>query len=163
MFDLPPYTYIPGRTPHPFSDPDGHSNGISHEPVTDIAAAFAHGLKLFNHGYYWEAHEAWEGVWIALGRSGTQADFIKGLIKLAACGVKCLEGNETGARRHLQRATELFRSVQATHGHVETFGVCLDDLLSLTSQLATNMPIQGWDANESNVVVKSLLPQVQSN
>ena len=46
------------------------------------------GCDLFNHGYYWEAHETWEGLWNACGRSGTTADFLKGLIKLAAAGVK---------------------------------------------------------------------------
>jgi uncharacterized protein len=25
--------------------------------------AFGWGLDVFNHGYYWEAHEAWEGLW----------------------------------------------------------------------------------------------------
>ncbi|MCA8997366.1 MAG: DUF309 domain-containing protein, partial [Planctomycetaceae bacterium] len=55
----------------------------------------------------WEAHEAWEHVWIALGRFGDAADHIKGLIKLAAAGVKCLEGNTRGATRHANRALEL--------------------------------------------------------
>jgi len=56
---------------------------------------------------YWEAHEAWEHLWIALGRSGSEADIIKGLIKLAACGVKCLEANPIGASRHALRAANL--------------------------------------------------------
>ncbi|MER9007639.1 DUF309 domain-containing protein [Mesorhizobium sp. M0862] len=24
---------------------------------------FRWGIDLFNHGYYWEAHEAWEPLW----------------------------------------------------------------------------------------------------
>ncbi len=32
--------------------------------------AFLWGLDLFNHGYYWEAHEAWEGLWQVADRDG---------------------------------------------------------------------------------------------
>jgi hypothetical protein len=114
---LPPYTYTPRRTPHPLSDPAGHSYG-RHEPSAvaldpngwDQNEPYARGLRLFNHGYYWEAHEAWEAVWHAAGRSGPISEFLKGLIKWAAAGVKAREGRSEGVRRHLDRAMELFHS-----------------------------------------------------
>lgn len=68
---------------------------------------FLWGIRLFNAGFYWEAHEAWEHLWIDLGRSTPDATILKGLIKLAASGVKCLERNQHGAMRHAARATEL--------------------------------------------------------
>ncbi|MES2790917.1 MAG: DUF309 domain-containing protein [Planctomycetota bacterium] len=112
---LPAYTHIPGVTPHPLGDPQGHSFGQVHAacPAPDWPSLlecdlFQHGRRLFNAGYYWEAHEAWEGVWIAVGRAGLVADFVKGLIKLAAAGVKVREGSAVGAQRHLARAEELF-------------------------------------------------------
>jgi hypothetical protein len=71
---------------------------------------------LFNHGYYWEAHEAWEGVWIAAGRAGVDANFLKGLIKLAAAGVKAREGRVAGVQRHSRRAAALFELVRAELG-----------------------------------------------
>src|SRR5207249_5173379 len=87
---LPPYTHVPGRTPHPVSDPRGHSFGHAPEPsaVPDPddwrgCRAYLRGLDLFNHGFYWEAHEVWEGLWHACGRAGRTADFPQGLIKLA--------------------------------------------------------------------------------
>ena len=115
--DFPPYTYTPGGTPHPVSDPDGHSYGqrpaaLGAADVTelDVCPAFRWGVELFRRGYYWEAHEEWEAVWRALGRQGAAADFVKGLIKLAAAGVKAREGNGEGVRRHARRAAQLFRS-----------------------------------------------------
>lgn len=66
---------------------------------------------MFQHGYYWEAHEAWETAWIAAGRRGPLADYLKALIKLAACGVKCLAGNRPGAIRHARRAQELLQGL----------------------------------------------------
>jgi hypothetical protein len=115
---LPPYTYVPGRSPHPVSDPKGHMYG--HNPAQpppldptnwQHSEVYLYGIDLFNHGFYWEAHEAWESLWHAAGRTGIVADFLKGLIKLAAAGVKSLEENSTGVARHCNRAIDLLRSI----------------------------------------------------
>jgi hypothetical protein len=118
--EFPPYTYTPGVTPHPVSDPGGHSFGQRPAPLREAdvielerCAAYRWGLELFRRGYYWEAHEEWEAVWQALGRHGAVADFVKGLIKLAAAGVKARVGNGEGVQRHTRRAAELFRSAAA--------------------------------------------------
>jgi predicted metal-dependent hydrolase len=111
---LPPYSYVPGKFPHPIRADCGHSFGHSEPPSpqpTDdnwqTCEPYLWGFDLFNHGYYWEAHETWEAVWHALGRTGTRGEFVKGLIKLAAAGVKAREGSAEGVRRHLARAAEL--------------------------------------------------------
>ena len=107
---LPPYTHVPGVTPHPVSDPKGHLYGaedfLTGWPDEKL---LGWGGRLFEHGFYWEAHEAWEQLWIRFGRRGREADVVKGLIKLAACGVKCLETNQSGAIMHAKRATELLQ------------------------------------------------------
>lgn len=112
--ELPPYSYVPGQSPHPLSDPRGHSFGRHEPPVAALDEAtwrqnetWLYAIDLFNHGYYWEAHEAWEALWHAAGRKGPTADFLKGLIKLAAAGVKAREGRPPGVRRHALRAVEL--------------------------------------------------------
>jgi len=117
--DFPPYAFVPGQHPHPVTDPAGHSFG-EHDSVPETppqklveSTDFRFGIDLFNFGYYWEAHEEWEGLWHALGRSGKTADLLKGLIRLAAAGVKAREGNPRGVRRHAERARELFEKVEA--------------------------------------------------
>src|SRR6056297_3830625 len=90
---FPPYSYVPRMHPHPFSHPKGHSFEIAHNPITpsdQLAIDSRHdwAMDLFNHGFYWESHEAWESLWHAFERCGRQANFVKGLIKLAAAGVK---------------------------------------------------------------------------
>ena len=160
---FPPYTYVPGQSPHPVSDPTGHMHG--HEPPAPTPLDPAHwqqsetylyGIDLFNHGYYWEAHEAWESLWHAAGRQGDVADFLKGLIKLAAAGVKSLEGNPTGVLRHARRGIELLTSDASTariyHGinvsqviqeatlRCKTIESCDPDLLpDIWSQLALSL------------------------
>src|SRR5688572_20912239 len=104
---LPPYSYVTGLTPHPTSDPRGHSFGQHEPPPAPLDEAtyrnnpiYRYAIDLFNHGYYWEAHEEWEALWHAAGRAGTTAEFLKGLIKLAAAGVKAREGRPAGVRQH---------------------------------------------------------------
>ncbi len=119
---FPSYSYVPGHAPHPVSDPAGHMFGAKHKTQPPLlpeawkqSEQYLYGIDLFNHGYYWEAHEAWESLWHAAGRQGSMADFLKALIKLAAAGVKACEGNPTGVTRHATRAQELFVSLTKTN------------------------------------------------
>jgi uncharacterized protein len=115
---FPAYAYLPGRQPHPVRDPAGHSYGS--EPTAVAAEAslgsdvFRWGIDLFNHGYYWEAHEAWETLWRAPSQSAPLRLLFKGLILLAAAGVKIREGKQAAAGRHAARAAALFRRVTQT-------------------------------------------------
>jgi hypothetical protein len=120
---FPPYAYVSGRFPHPVSDPAGHSYGVVRERPAppdphcwQACRPYLLGLDLFNHGYYWEAHEVWEGLWHACGRAGPLAGVLKGLIKLAAAGVKVREGRPAGVRSHAARAAGLFRQAAAALG-----------------------------------------------
>lgn len=60
---------------------------------------YLYGIDLFNHGYWWEAHEALEAVWVAAGRRTDTGRFIKGLIQIAAAHLKWLLGSREAARR----------------------------------------------------------------
>ncbi len=108
---LPPYAHMPGRTPHPRADPRGHSHGEDEpraeaRPPEDWAQtpAYLLGVDLYNQGFYWEAHEAWEALWHAHGHHGEQADFLKALIQTSAAQLKrCLQQSR-GTRIHAQRS-----------------------------------------------------------
>jgi predicted metal-dependent hydrolase len=102
-------------SPHPVRDPTGHSYHV--EPIRVAAEAslssdaFLWGLDLFNHGYYWEAHEAWEGLWRVADRDGPLRMLFKGLILLSAAGVKIRERKNAAAARHAMRAAALLRQL----------------------------------------------------
>ena len=137
---FPAYSYVPGKFPHPLSDPVGHSFGHVGEKCEPLTPANAQrhveylwGIQLFNHGYYWEAHETWEQVWHACGRSGRAADYLKGLIKLAAAGVKSREGRQEGVIRHASRCAELLRGVKSSIGDANAapFGLPLELLIAI--------------------------------
>jgi len=140
--ELPPYSYVPGLFPHPTSDPRGHSFGQQEPPAAALDetsfqdnATYRFALDLFNHGFYWEAHEEWESLWHACGRHGPAADYLKGLIKLAAAGVKMREGRPGGTRRHAVRAAELFRHVSDTARGGMVFGLSLPLLIAAAEQV----------------------------
>src|ERR1700675_2052924 len=80
---FPPYAFVPGRYPHPTSDPKGHSFGITPALPAKVdpdrwqeCRPYLYGIDLFNGGYFWESHVAWEGLWMACGRKGVVADFL---------------------------------------------------------------------------------------
>ena len=140
---FPPYTYIPNRSlPHPRSSPLGHSHGLPEptaQPIDDDrwadSRAYLRGCRLFNAGYYWEAHEEWEALWHAQGRIGPVAEVLKGLIKLAAAGVKVREGRPQGVASHARRAAESFKIARAAVGPT-VLGLDLDHWGRLARDLA---------------------------
>ena len=150
--DFPPYSYVPGHFPHPISDPAGHSFGMSVSKPGPIDPAnwraspeYLRGIELFEYGYYWEAHEVWESLWLAAGRTGPIADFLKGLIKLAAAGVKLRAGNTAGVISHARRAEQLFRQVAQAHRPALSvdsrwLGCDLEHLIDFANNIATVPP-----------------------
>ncbi len=145
---FPPYTYVPGgEWPHPLSDPRGHSFGKQRKPGEPLTAQnwpasedYLFGIDLFNAGFFWEAHEVWEGLWQAAGRTGLMADFLKGLIKLAAAGVKRRQGVTPGVEGHARRAAEVFeRPAQRQQSHCLGLDV---DWLSRTARAWSLAPTQ---------------------
>jgi hypothetical protein len=150
---LPPYTYVPGQRPHPESDAAGHSFGRP-RPIVDpvdpnrwpSSRPYLRGLDLFNAGYYWESHVEFESIWLAAGRRGTIADFLKGLIHLAAAGVKHLEGKPEGVRSHARRATELWLQLTANQDgqRQSLLGLRLAELIKI-AQSVTHL---GWPVHD---------------
>ena len=118
---MPAYTYIPGSsTPHPIRHPSGHSYGRKNRSVKPLSAenwqenrSFLLAVDLFNHGYYWEAHEEWDRLLRASGNESIVGRFLKGLVKMAAAGVKVREHSIHGVRRHAASAGEVFADVAA--------------------------------------------------
>jgi hypothetical protein len=144
---LPPYSFVPGRFPHPFSDAAGHSHGRAAAQLSrpdsehwQTCLPYLRGLDLFNCGYYWEAHETWEGLWHACGRRGHSADFFKGLIQLAVAGVKVREGKPAGVRKHAARAAELFRQLAKGDRESSLFGLTLAQVAEYADTVARQPP-----------------------
>lgn len=147
LMRLPPYAYVPGHRPHPTRHPAGHSYGRPHAEATALDPAawwtctpYVEGLVLFDHGYYWEAHEAWEGPWVASGRRGAVAELLRGLIALAAAGVKIRQGRGQAAARLGLRAQQRFERALQLCGAPQLAGLAFAELFAFAEHVQQHAP-----------------------
>ena len=95
MRALPSHAYLPGRN----ARPEPASSGDS--PPWD---QYVWGVELYNHGYFWEAHEAWEALWrSAQADDAARRAFLKGLIQCSAACLKAVLGDAEACRRLASR------------------------------------------------------------
>ncbi len=103
---FPAYRFVPGKGPHPTRDPEGHSFGVKEKELEIFdpdswasCSQYLYGVDLFNHDYWWEAHEAWEAVWRAAGRRSITGLFTQGLIQISVARLKLHQGFGDAAKR----------------------------------------------------------------
>lgn len=75
--------------------------------------------------------------------------FLKGLIKLAAAGVKAREGKPAGTRSHARRAAELFEQAQAElpDGMAIYMGLDMTKLAEGARRVAEDPPQPSWSGS----------------
>jgi len=103
---LPAYRHLPGRTPHPTRDPAGHSFGNPDGSLPDLnhenwrkSEDYLYGIDLFNLGFWWECHEALEGLWLAAGVGSEAGHVLQAVIQCAAAHLKAFTDRPVGAMR----------------------------------------------------------------
>ncbi|MGH8579378.1 MAG: DUF309 domain-containing protein, partial [Gammaproteobacteria bacterium] len=123
---FPPYRFVPGRNPHPLRDPKGHSYGLSRPVATRFEPSqwrtstdYLYGVDLFNSCYWWEAHETWEGIWVAVGRRTPMGQFMQGLIQISVAHLKRFQGLGGPADRLLREGFARMRRSGGTFLGIE--------------------------------------------
>ena len=101
--ELPEHAYVPGQTAR-------HAEGrfapicataqLGMSP-TQLAQseAFCTGLFYLQRGYFWEAHELFEPVWMALEEGSEERRLLQALIQLANAQLKLTMHRPKAARR----------------------------------------------------------------
>lgn len=158
---FPPYRYLPfqgaATRPHPRNDPAGHSYHedeayLAHFTAADWATCepYLYGVDLFNHGFYWEAHEAWETVWLAAGGRDTCCGlFVQGLIQLAAAQLKRVCGSVGAAASLTTAARQKLASGEGVYLGIEVPALlaeaqrCLDENGEDFPKIQLRFPAQG--------------------
>ena len=135
---FPPYRYLPfqeeGSLPHPRNDPAGHSYGADEDYLPHFTPddwtdceLYLYGIDLFNFGYWWEAHEALETVWLAAGGTSTRCGiFVQGLIQLAAAQLKRFVGSMRGAQSLTEAGCEKLAVVEGVYLGIEVAALISD-------------------------------------
>ncbi len=114
---FPRYRYIPTVSPHPVIDPSGHSYKKLEEKTLRMTPdhwvqneTYLYGVDLFNHGFWWEAHEAWENVWMGTEKSDLEGKFLQALIQFSAALLKLYSGSRKGFDNLYKEASTKFQS-----------------------------------------------------
>lgn len=100
---FPPYRFVPGENPHPTESPLGHSYGKKEREIEILVPdnwrttePYLYGIDLYNYGYWWESHEAWESLWRGASGREVSRDYLQGLIKISAAFLKWHLRQSTG-------------------------------------------------------------------
>jgi uncharacterized protein len=101
----------------------------------DQRAAYLEGIRLFNAGHYWHAHEQWERCWLA--SSGQDAIFYKAIIQAAAALVKWQQGNPRGLRLNWAKSRARLDALPPRYG-----GLDLDALRERLDALAGGAAVE---------------------
>lgn len=101
--ELPTHAYVPGISErHPEGQFDHIRNsvhaGMSPESLA-ASDAFQCGLRYLETGYFWEAHEVLEPVWMVLPINGDERQLVQALIQLANAQLKTEMRRPKAAKR----------------------------------------------------------------
>ncbi|MFP4274357.1 MAG: DUF309 domain-containing protein [Paracoccaceae bacterium] len=128
MSHRPPHAYVPGRTPR---HPEGAFDEIRDSVSDGMAAsalcateAWRTGLRWFEEGYYWEAHEVLEPVWMAAPPNAPERHMVQAVIQAANARLKRRMGRPRAAERLEARVSALLDEC-AISGRVEVMGIAL--------------------------------------
>ena len=86
--------------------------------------ALENGIKKFNSGRYFEAHEIWEDLWKET--DGEKKLFYQGLVQVAVGLHHLSSGNERGGRRVLARGLDKLESYPNSYLGIDNGGFTVD-------------------------------------
>lgn len=146
---FPPYAYTPGRDPHPTRDPDGHSyqsQPSELEPFDPTrwqdCEEYLYAIDLFNHGYYWEAHESFEAVWVAAGRKTRPGLFVQGLLQIGVGMLKQRQGQHHAAKGMWQSGLEKLHGINGPWMGIDTDALRVTVRQLLSDEITSLPPIK---------------------
>lgn len=104
---FPPHAYLPGRTPRHAEDlfdaiKAGVREGMSPAEL-QRTQAWQSGLAFLHQGFFWEAHELLEVVWMQTPPNSLERHLVQAVIQLANAHLKLRMDRAKAARRILAR------------------------------------------------------------
>lgn len=105
----PDHRYIPGQTERHAEDLfDWIKHPVDTLDVDDLADSLAWrmGQAFLQDGYFWEAHEVLEAVWLRCPPNSAERYFVRANIQLANAGLKRKMGRPEAATKLIQLAAK---------------------------------------------------------
>lgn len=138
---LPPHAFVPGCGVRP-----DDSGACDHPVVPDnwsTHALYQHGVDLYNHGYFWEAHEAWESLWHLCPRASGERLLLQGLIQLAAAHLKRRQLDLLRGSRLVHSAVARLRTAASLSGD-PLLGIDVERLCQAATEHAIARDLCPW-------------------
>ncbi len=131
-FPLPSHKHIPGQNARHPED--------AFDWIRDQAAAGAwdYGLRLLHEGFYWEAHEVLEPVWMAAAPNSAEKAMAQAVIQLANAALK-LDMDKPKAAARLAGMVEALAS-EAAQGGAVVLGVEVAGVRRAAGSVSTGTP-----------------------
>ncbi len=113
QFPFPEHIYIPGLTLRHDEGFLDHVKQVTPDVTQDQTASknagWLYGLRLIRAGYFWEAHEVLETVWLRAKPNGRERQLVQGVIHLTNAGLKDVMERKGAAERLFQLAEVCFK------------------------------------------------------
>ena len=129
--------------------PKGPDPRIETAPLADVPRLMREGAEQFNAAHFWHAHEAWESAWQTLRKhdAGTAAEFVHGLILVAAALENATRGKEAGFKRQFAEGLFLMRTDQEAAARVGFPWKLLDALALFYIDACRRLDWGAWNAS----------------
>lgn len=147
--ERPPHAHVPGRTPrHPEGLFDAVRDTAEGVPVARLAEteAWHTGLRWLREGYWWEAHEVLEPVWLAAPPNAPERHMVRAAIQCANARLKRAMGRDRAAERLEAMVAALLDEV-ALSGRGRVMGLDVGEARALFLETATGQAILHYNAN----------------
>ncbi|MDE1920807.1 MAG: DUF309 domain-containing protein [Candidatus Omnitrophica bacterium] len=143
---FPAYRFIPGENPHPTENPAGHSYSKTAErkmifdpELWSEDQGYLYGVDLYNNGYWWEAHEAFEERWRVVDKGNIGRDYLQGLIKISGAFIKWhlrkLEGSNILYKEGIAHLLKVMEKQECYMGlHLSKYIVKLEDYFTVITR-----------------------------
>lgn len=120
--DFPGHAYVPGQTPRHAPGAFDPIRATVHPglPVEALrtSPAFVTGLGWIGEGYFWEAHEVLEPVWMACPDPGAERELVQALIQIANAGLKRRMGRDKAVARLCDRVADHLSAAFAANDRI---------------------------------------------
>jgi hypothetical protein len=143
---LPRSAYLPGGAVEPDRPALQRAKALVparfHAFVPADDPGFRYGLLLHDTGFFWEAHEIWEAVWMAAPMNGRDRIALRALIQIANARLKRRMGRVQAAARLVEDTKMLLGELIARGPAAETTSVA-----GRLRAAALNEELSGWSDN----------------
>ena len=136
---LPQRRHVPGVNERPdeafFASIKAAAPAVTTDATSADNLAWHYGLRLLNAGFYWEAHEVLEQVWLNAAPNSRERYLVRGVIHLANGALKAAMGQTRARRRLAVMCRQAFEDAFAG-GREQLMGIDADEAVRVADMLS---------------------------